>query len=107
MHAIENVVSVTVQLVSNLAISNYLAKITNVPQDVIHQDATLATKQKKYHAIADIPDFLFLVEWNAQPNHQDAGTNAKHQQIVTMYQELRILVISALVQDVDKCVIGH
>ena len=84
MHAIENVVSVTVQLVSNLAISNYLAKITNVPQDVIRQDATLATKQKKYHAIADIPDFLFLVEWNAQPNHQDAGTNAKRQQIVTI-----------------------
>ena len=107
MHAIENVVSVTVQLVSNLAISNYLAKITNVPQDVIHQDATLATKQKKYHAIVDIQDFLFLVEWNAQPSHQDAETNAKRQQTVTMFQELRILVISALVQDVDKCVISH
>lgn len=107
MHAIESVVSVTVQLVSSLAISSYLAKITNVPQDVIHQDATLATKQKKYHAIVDIPDFLFLVEWNAQPSPQDVGTNAKRQQIVTIYQELRILVILALVRDVDRCVTSH
>ena len=107
MHVIENVVSATAQLVSNLAISSYLAKITNVPQDVIPQDAIHATKQKKYHAIADIPDFLFLVEWNAQPNHQDAGTNAKRQQIVTMHQELRIRVISALVRDVDRCVRSH
>ena len=62
--ATENVALEIVPLVSNLAINNFLVKITNALHGVTPRDAILVIKQKKCLVSAVIHDFLYLVAWN-------------------------------------------
>ena len=101
----ENAVTVNVRLVSNHATSSFLVRTINVPQGVIHHDATHATKLKKSPVFVAILESLFLVGWNVQQNHQSAVSNARRLQIAIICHVPHILVILGLVLPADRHVI--
>jgi hypothetical protein len=105
--ATENVALAIVHLVSSLAISNFLVKITSVLHDVTHRVVILVTKQKKFLVFVAIQDILSLVVWNVLRNLQSVEQNVKHRQIVTMQLESHILVILDHVLHVVRPVIKH